>query len=199
MENDTAGRIIAIAIPLFAQKGYTAVTIREVGEAAQINSSAISYYFKGKEGLYQAVLERIFSPVAELLATVETLSGLNPRERLELYAQTIGKIHHEQPFLARVIHSELANPTPCGEKIIRKYISQLYQFVCSSLQEGIQSGEFVPGLELNYAALSLAGIMNFYFLAVPLVKEFVQLSEDSSQEYIMQALNIYLNGINVRS
>nr|WP_173812641.1 TetR family transcriptional regulator [Dendrosporobacter quercicolus]NSL47492.1 DenO [Dendrosporobacter quercicolus DSM 1736]SDL91735.1 transcriptional regulator, TetR family [Dendrosporobacter quercicolus] len=198
MEHDTAGRIVAIAIPLFAKKGYTAVTIREVGEAAQINSSAISYYFKSKEGLYQAVLEKSFLPVAELFQRVDSLSGLNPVERIELYAQTIGKIHQEQPFLARIIHSELANPTSCGERIIKKYISMLYQFVSSSLREGVHSGAFAPGLNLSYAALSLAGIMNFYFLVIPLVKEFVHLSEDSDQEYIMQALKIYLDGVNAR-
>jgi len=195
VENDTAAKIIDTAIPLFAKKGFTAVTIREVGDAAQINSSAISYYFQGKEGLYQAVLEKIFLPVAELLQTVETLSNSNPVERLAMYAHTIGKIHQEQPFLARFMHSELANPTPCGEIIIKKYISQLYQFVYSSLREGIDTGEFAQELNLSYAALSLAGIMNFYFLATPLIKEFVQLSEQSDQEYITQALRIYLNGI----
>ncbi len=199
MENDTSDKIINCAIPLFAKKGFVAVTIREVADAAQINSSAISYYFNGKEGLYQAALEKIFSPVANLLKTVETMTTISPIERLTMYAQNIGIIHHECPCLARIIHSELANPTHSGERIIKKHISQLYQFAYLSLQEGVEIGEFDHNLNLSYATISLAGIMNFYFLATPLIKEFAQLSAHSDEEYITQALKIYLNGIKVKN
>jgi TetR/AcrR family transcriptional regulator len=197
LENDTADKIIDTAIPLFAKKGFVAVTIREVADAAQINSSAISYYFKGKEGLYQAVLEKIFLPVAKLLQTVETTNRMRPIERLTIYAHNISTIHHERPSLARFVHSELANPTSCGETIIKKYISQLYQFVYLSLREGVDIGEFAPDLNLSHAAVSLAGIMNFYFLITPLVED-ILMTEQSGEEYTTQALRIYLDGIKVK-
>lgn len=195
MEHSTADKIMETAIPLFAKKGYVAVSIREVADAAQINSSAISYYFNSKEGLYQAALESNFLPVDKLLKSVDTMKDLNAIERLTIYAQNIVKLHREHPYLARFVNSELANPTPCGEGIIKKHISQLYQFVHSSLREGVAAGEFVSDLNLSYAAVSLAGIMNFYFLTAPVVDEFIVLSEGSDEEYIRQALRIYLNGI----
>lgn len=198
MENDTADKIVNTAIPLFAQKGFVAVSIREIADAAQVNSSAISYYFKGKEGLYQAVLEKNFSPVDKLLKTVEKMNNLNTIERLTRYAQCVAIIHRESPFFARFMNSELANPTPCGEVVIQKYISQLYQFVQTSLREGVAAGLFVPELNLSYAAISLAGIINFYFIATPIIKDFALLSESSDEEYIAQALRIYLNGIRVK-
>lgn len=198
MENDTADRIIDTAIPLFAKKGFVAVTIREVADAAQINSSAISYYFKGKEGLYQAVLEKTFLPVATLLKTVVTMTDMKSIESLTTYAKNAAIIHRERPFLARFMNSELANPTPCGEAVIRKYISQLYQFLHAALRQGVDAGEIVPELNLGHAAISLAGIMNFYFIVTPLIKKFTVVSESSDEEYIMQALRIYLNGIRVK-
>lgn len=197
VENDTADKIIDTAIPLFAKKGFVAVTIREVADAAQINSSAISYYFKGKEGLYQAVLEKIFLPVAQLLQAVETMNKMRPIERLTIYAHHISIIHQERPSLARFVHSELANPTSCGETIIKRYIYQLYQFVYLALREGVDNGEFDPGLNINHAAVSLAGIMNFYFLITPLIGDFL-MTEESGDEYTSQALRIYLDGIKVK-
>jgi len=197
VERDTADKIIDTATPLFAKKGFVAVTIREVADAAQINSSAISYYFKGKEGLYQAVLKKIFLPVANLLKNVETMNKMEPIERLSIYAQNISIIHHQRPFLARFVHSELANPTPCGEALIKEYISQLYQFVYLSLREGVDTGAFAPDLNLNYATVSLAGIMNFYFLIAPLVED-ILVSKQSGEEYTAQALRIYLDGIKVK-
>ncbi len=198
MEKDTADKIIEAALPLFAKKGFVAVSIREIADTAQVNSSAISYYFKGKEGLYQAVLEKAFSPVQELLTTANNMHHAKAMERLTLYTKAVGMIHKERPYLARFINSELANPTACGELVTKKHIYQLYQFVNSALADGVASGDFSPDLNLNYAAISLAGIMNFYFIATPLFKEFSALSEHSGDDYTSQALRIYLDGIKVR-
>lgn len=198
MENDTADKIIATAIPLFAKKGFVAVSIREIADAAQVNSSAISYYFKGKEGLYQAVLEKTFSPVNELVKTAKVLSSLTAIERITMYAKNIAIIHHERPFLTRFMMSELANPTPSGELVIKKNIAQLYEFIYSSLRTGVDAGELSPDLNLSYATISLAGIMNFYFIANPLLKQVATLSENSGEDYTTQALKIYLDGIKIR-
>lgn len=197
MEKNTADKIIDTATPLFAKKGFVAVTIREVADAAQINSSAISYYFNGKEGLYHAVLEKIFLPITNVIKNIDVMNKMQPVERIAMYAQNISMIHHQRPFLARFIHSELANPTQSGETMIKKYISQLYQFVYASLQEGIDAGEFTPELDINYATVSLAGIMNFYFLISPLVED-IRVSKQSGEEYTTQALKIYLDGIKVK-
>lgn len=198
MENDTADKIIEAAIPLFAKKGFVAVSIREIADAAQVNSSAISYYFKGKEGLYQAVLEKTFSPVKEFVRTTKALSSLTAIERLTMYAKNIAFIHHERPFLTRFMMSELANPTPCGSLVIKNNISQLYEFIYSSLRAGVDAGELSPDLNLSYATISFAGIMNFYFIANPLLKQLTTLSERSGEDFTAQALNIYLNGIRIR-
>ena len=157
MENDTADKMVDIALPLFAKKGFAAVSIREIADAARVNSSAISYYFKGKEGLYQAVLEKTFAPIAALLKTAKTMSSLNALERLTMYAQNIAVIHRQSPFLTRFMMSELANPTSCGELVIKKFISQLYHFIHLSLTDGVATGEFSPNLNLNYATMAPIG------------------------------------------
>lgn len=51
--------LIAAARHLFAIKGLSATSIRDIANEAQLNSSAISYYFDGKDGLYRACLEEI--------------------------------------------------------------------------------------------------------------------------------------------
>ena len=38
--------------PLFSKKGYDAVSIREIAEAAGVTKPAIYYYFEGKKTLY---------------------------------------------------------------------------------------------------------------------------------------------------
>ena len=49
-------RIIESAIALFAVKGYEGVSVKELTQAAGVNSALISYYFGGKKELYSHVL-----------------------------------------------------------------------------------------------------------------------------------------------
>lgn len=48
-------RLLACALQLFAEKGYSSTSTREIAKAAQVNISAISYYFGDKANLYRTV------------------------------------------------------------------------------------------------------------------------------------------------
>lgn len=71
-----------------------------------MNSAQISYYFGGKEGLYQAVLEAQFAPIGELL---EKARRIPQGEGLRLYTQEIVAVHQRSPYLLRLMTSELAS------------------------------------------------------------------------------------------
>nr|WP_315475386.1 CerR family C-terminal domain-containing protein [uncultured Undibacterium sp.] len=48
-------RLLSCALRLFAEKGFVATSTREIALAAQVNISAISYYFGDKANLYRTV------------------------------------------------------------------------------------------------------------------------------------------------
>lgn len=195
MENDTRSKLIETATELFATKGFGSVSIRDVTEAAQINVAAISYYFKGKEGLYQEVVEEQFLPIFQALELAEKKNFLCPVERLTFYAEQIARIHSQKPFLARFICGEITNPTGFGGPIIENHLSRVYRFMHSALQEGIANGDFRADLNAAYAAISLAGILNFYFITKPLVQKIISLPEQANVEYTVHAFTVYLHGI----
>jgi TetR/AcrR family transcriptional regulator len=195
LEKDTQTKLLEAATLLFAQRGFSAVSTRELAEAAGVNIAAISYHFRGKEGLYHSVLEEQFAPISQALQTVEALADIPAAERLALYARHLAIIHQQRPYFIRIMHSEIVNPTPCFETVVKKYIFRVYQFIFKSLQDGVATGQFKPGLNLEFAAISLAGIMNFYFFAKPIFKGFMPLSAASDQEYTTQAFQVYLDGI----
>lgn len=53
--------LIQAALRCFAKYGYDATSIRLIGSMAGKNSSLISYYFKGKEGLYREVFKYLLT------------------------------------------------------------------------------------------------------------------------------------------
>lgn len=54
--SETKNKILLTATILFAQKGYAAVTVREVAQAVGVQAASLYNHFKGKEELWQAVI-----------------------------------------------------------------------------------------------------------------------------------------------
>lgn len=195
MEKDAQTKLLETATLLFSQKGFHAVSIRELAGTANMNSALISYYFGGKEGLYQEVLEEQFTLIASLLESLESMPTLSPIEGLRMYADNIAIIHRQRPFLTKFLMSEIINPTPCGEKIIKKHLSKVFLFIRTAIGQGVASGEFKANLNGDHATISLAGIMNFFFLSKPIFQEFTSLEEGGEGDYTSQAIDTFLNGI----
>lgn len=83
-------RLIQAGVTIFAANGFNATTTRMLANEAQVNLSAIPYYFKSKEGLYQAVVAHIadvlgarLEPFLSQLADLHA-SGLEPEPAREL-------------------------------------------------------------------------------------------------------------------
>lgn len=58
--NDKSTRDIILeeALNLFAQKGYAAISMRDIASAVGIKASSIYYYFKGKDELFSALIQQ---------------------------------------------------------------------------------------------------------------------------------------------
>jgi len=61
--------ILDAAERLFAEKGYEATSLSEVGTAAGLSRATPGYFFGSKQELYDAVLERCFAEVRDAVRT----------------------------------------------------------------------------------------------------------------------------------
>ena len=192
---DAREKLLAAATRLFAEKGFAGVSIRQLAETAGVNSAMISYYYSGKEGLYEAVLttqyERLlknFEAIAAVTAPVE--------EKIRRYADVIRRNHtDEQPLMARLIQGELTNPTACMEKVVRNYTSRIARIVSGIMQEGIDSGQLRQDIPPIFATLALAGMLNFYFILREATRAILPIFSVGDAEFVEAALKIYLKGM----
>lgn len=56
-EMTTKERIFSVAIDLFAQKGFDAISLREIAEAAGIRKATLYYYFTTKDEILENIFE----------------------------------------------------------------------------------------------------------------------------------------------
>jgi AcrR family transcriptional regulator len=83
---NTRERILEAALPLFAQYGYAGASTRRLASAAGVNVATLAYYFEGKEGLYNAVVQRLHEDLAEQIPA--EMPALPPRELSAWLAET---------------------------------------------------------------------------------------------------------------
>ncbi len=60
-DRDARQRLIDAGLEIFGTYNLEGATTRQLAEHAGVNQAAIPYYFGGKEGLYFAVIEHLFS------------------------------------------------------------------------------------------------------------------------------------------
>ncbi|HWR07078.1 TetR/AcrR family transcriptional regulator [Sporomusa sp.] len=194
MEKTIENRIVDAATPIFAKCGFEHVTIKQLAQAAQSNIAAISYYFGGKSALYQVILENQFSPVLQLFQRRESSTKITAAERLIGYAEIIVELKRKQPFLTPLWHYEIICHNTVNP-IVKDYTAQLYRYVYAALQQGISEKEFISDLQPHQTALLLIELLHAPGIPVSLTAEYGPLTEDSNNDYTVQAFHHYLQGI----
>ena len=192
-DNDCRENLIKAAVPLFAAKGLNGVSVRELASAAGVNLSMISYYFGGKEGLYAAVLTDQFAVLGKL-EEIEQME-IDTLQKFELYVRATVSRYRKSPYLLRFYTSELTNPTPCFEAIIKPAIKKVVQMLLDTFTEGLCHEMFREGLNPADTVLALAGMINFYFLLEPATAELVDHSPERDEELIRHIMDIFTRGV----
>ena len=87
---DTAGRVLAAAEQLYAQKGLDDVNLREITTLARVNLASVNYHFGSKNGLQLALFEQLAERV-----------NLRRRAELEAYLEAIpdGEVPQVEPII----------------------------------------------------------------------------------------------------
>lgn len=72
---DSREKLLAAALHLFATHGVDRVSVRDIANAAGVNSALVGYYFRGKDGLLTQLYRRHCEPMnAERLRLLESYS-----------------------------------------------------------------------------------------------------------------------------
>ncbi|OUS23252.1 TetR family transcriptional regulator [Thalassotalea sp. 42_200_T64] len=75
---DTKTKILNAAEILFAEKGFTATSLREITSDAEVNLAAVNYHFGSKKELIKALMKRYLDQLSPVL--VSALVKVNEQE-----------------------------------------------------------------------------------------------------------------------
>lgn len=133
-------RLLSEASRIFAEKGYTKASTREICVAAGLNVAAIHYHFGGKEGLYRAVLVGPIQGMAEQLVGFDA-PGLSLEKSLtHLLGAFVGDQGGCTPGAddgLRLFLRELIEPTPVFAAAVAQHIGPVHLSIARLLARHI--------------------------------------------------------------
>jgi AcrR family transcriptional regulator len=123
-------RILYEAEALFAARGFYAVTIREITQAAHCNLASVNYHFGNKKNLYMEVFRCLWKPRANrILARFDSFLAERKEVTLAAIVQAVAEAFIKGPLSddERLRHSqlmirELARPTEAFEMVVADVI-----------------------------------------------------------------------------
>ncbi len=197
---DVRRRLVGVARALFATRGFGEVGIREIAREAGVTPGMISYYFGGKQGLYEAMLGSVFE---ELLTRVRELSAAPPAEGgaleglIRLYAATIAG----QPWVPALLLREIiTGDSEVRARFVERFASRVATLLPQLVQAEIGSGELRADLDPRLAVLSIFGMCVFPYLAHPVAGKVLgyELDQAFSERLIAHTTRLFFDGARPR-
>jgi AcrR family transcriptional regulator len=193
---DRREQIIDAAMRVFAQKGFTKATNKDIAREAGITPGLIYYYFESKEALLNALLETR-TPV-QLLATLpEQAYALPPEFFLKMMLKRVLEIVEGEHFvgLIRVMLPEmLHNPTFASLPLTA--VQRMLGFLTDYFEAKVAAGELRP-VDGALTAQILFGSMIGFVLRRQILRDPAVL--EYSQEQIADVIvDTILNGARAR-
>ena len=169
---ESRAAILQAAAQEFAREGIAGARTDSIARSAHVNKALLYYYFKDKESLYRAVLDHVFSGLAETInAAFE--SNLPPREKILAYVGAHFDYIANHALYPRIVHAELtrarAGNTAQFERIVQQYFRPLFGKIADVLRQGQATGAFRPVDPMQFIP-SMISVIVFYFNTVPVIK-----------------------------
>jgi AcrR family transcriptional regulator len=161
-EVDTKSKIFQVAAKLMAQKGYNAVSMREISEHSGVSKPMIYYYFESKEKLYQALMDTGLayneSQLQEILKAPTAIKEKLARVFKLQFEQCLNYPEFVKFFLYMFVKIE---DTPLGERLRQEELRRRHALM-KLVQDGMHSGEFGISVKPEIAVELIIGAITHF-------------------------------------
>jgi AcrR family transcriptional regulator len=124
MTDTTRQRLLEAAEQIFAEKGFKAASVRKICELADANPAAVSFYFRGKQALYNEAVKHAYQCCTEGEPFPDWPAGTAPAVKLRDFIRVMvaRMMQPHSPSSLQLMMREMAQPTAAGVNVVRDYI-----------------------------------------------------------------------------
>ncbi len=193
--DDRPDEVLDAALVLFSRNGFAATKVEDIARDAGISKGAIYRYFDSKEKIFESLVRRAITPLADQ-AVILAQTSKDDAETLLKTVLTMGAHRLSDPkFLAlpRLVLQEAGRFPELAEMYRREVLDKGIAAFELIIQRGIDAGTFRP-VNVPLAVRNVIGPV----LAHMLLGQVFGIDEDqtrSPQAFVDSHLDILINGL----
>lgn len=186
--------IIATAAALFAAKGFSGTTTKEIAKTAGVSEALVFKHFPTKRALYAAILAEK-AQFSELREAVEEAAEKKDDDRVFALLASYRIRRGADPTLLRLLLFSALERHELSEMFFRKQYRVFYDFLAEYIRERIADGAFRP-IDPLLAARAFFGIIVHHRLlhdifGVPMHRSY--------EENVATYVDVFLDGLRART
>ncbi len=152
--------IIGVALKLFAQEGYHSTTLDKVAADIGVSKATLYYYFRNKEEIIRAILNRSLDRMKQTLEIKKT--PLSTKEKLRQFIEYHVVFGADDADLAKITFEQLNILPKRSREVLKRKQREIVVFLQDLLQQGIDEG-IIKVNNTKIVAFAIIGMCNWTY------------------------------------
>ena len=190
VSDERTSQIITAAEGVFSKKGFSEARMDDIAEETGLSKGTLYNYFKSKDDLIIAILDRIFQREFRAFEEMD-LSSMSATEAINSFVDTISKDIKLMLRLMPIAYEFLAlafrNKTV--QKALKLYVNRYMDILVPIIEKGIVSGEFNE-VDPKEVAIAMGAVLEGTILIWVYDKSLV-----NPEENIRSGIRLLLEGV----
>jgi len=149
--------IVDAAARVFSRKGFNGASMDDIVQETGVSKGLLYWYFKGKDAIIAAILERLFRPEVNRTRSLASAPGTARQRLISLGESVIKEIELAERFMPITFEFyALAFRNKTVRKFFQGFFRIFVQGIREVIEQGIRAGEFrdVDSYEIAVAMTS---------------------------------------------
>lgn len=194
VSDERKSQILNAAEGVFTKKGFDEARMDDIAEETGLSKGTLYLYFKSKDELILAILDRIFQREFRQLENLEqdSLSATEAIWKLsDIMARDIVGMLRLLPILYNFL--ALAFRNRHVQRAMKNYVNRYFEILIPIIQSGIDSGEFRP-VDAREVAIAGGAIIEGTILLWAYDNSLID-----PEQHIRSGMKLLLEGVQARS
>jgi AcrR family transcriptional regulator len=192
-------QLLDTAQMLFSQKGFDGTSVRDIAEAAGINTAMISYYFGSKEKLMEEIFERKSLNMREKVDNLLKDETLDPFQKMySLVDQYIEDFLERKTFHRILLCEQIINQNPSIIHLVEKMKARNSECINDLIRLGQKKGLFKKNIDIPMMTNTLIGTISHSLINMEFYKSYhhlESLKEEEFERVLKKKLSVHIKNI----
>jgi AcrR family transcriptional regulator len=186
----TEDKILRAATGVFAKRGVSGATTREIARRARVNEVTLFRHFRNKDELLERVITCSSQRFEDVFATAPLRTAADFRRTVENYAQVYARKLIENEELVRTFMGELTRHLALCRRLFAEGGKPARQKFIAYLRAAKRRGHVRSGIDPTMSADALSAMLLGGVLRRPLTS-----AQYYIEDYVKTCVKIYLKGL----